>query len=112
MKCITSRKMGFLWLEYKWSLGLLSRFEGKISIYCSRKTPQASSFSGNFHHQRGFWGEFSLEREVPCTVKCDKYADVLAVSLFFSIRKAGLETGGGEGGAEGSQQPQVLLSSK
>ena len=32
--------------------------------------------------------------------------------LFFTIRKAGLETGGGEAGAEGSQKPQVLLSSK
>lgn len=49
---------------------------------------------------------------MPCTVQCDEYADVMAVSLFFSIRKPGLQTGGGEARAEGSQQPQVLLSFK
>ena len=79
LKCIlTSRKMGFLW-EYKWSLGLLSRFEGKVSIYCSTKTPKLVTSLGNSTIKGASGENSSLERGMPCTVQCDECADVVAV---------------------------------
>lgn len=108
MKCITSRKCGFCGLNINGVWDFLADLKEKLASTVQGNPKLVTSLG--ISTIKGFW-ENSHWRVVPCTMKCDKYADVLAV-LFFSIRKAGLETGGGEGGAEGSQQPQVLLSSK
>ena len=58
MKCILQGKWDSCGLNINGVWDFLADLKEKLASTVQGKPPQASNFSGNFHHQTGLWGEF------------------------------------------------------